>query len=190
VADLGQFRSANFVPGSSGWGLAPTGNAEFNAITLREGIVGTAALASPVLAVKDWADFDEVTLTTTSMTVLGQFSVIAPSWATTYTAVATGTCTIVQSQTTGAFNTYATQSSVSLGIDSDTAVSYGLTTFYSEVGVGPTTYSLTQICTPTTIQGGTVTGGTVDVRLSAKRDGGTTGATSHAKAQVVVLFTR
>ena len=48
VADRGQFRSMNYVPGSAGWGMQPSGNAEFNDLTLRGGIIGNAALTSPV----------------------------------------------------------------------------------------------------------------------------------------------
>jgi len=47
VADRGQFRSLNYVPGTSGWGLQPDGNAEFNVLTLRAGIIGPDALTNP-----------------------------------------------------------------------------------------------------------------------------------------------
>jgi hypothetical protein len=43
-----QFDSGNYVPGVSGFNITPDGNAEFNQLTLRNGIVGDAALANPV----------------------------------------------------------------------------------------------------------------------------------------------
>jgi len=49
VADIGQFRSNNYVPGSAGWGMKPNGNAEFNDLTIRGGIIGNDALTSPVV---------------------------------------------------------------------------------------------------------------------------------------------
>jgi hypothetical protein len=49
VADQGNFRSNNYVAGVSGWGMKPSGNAEFNDMTIRGGIIGNDALVSPVV---------------------------------------------------------------------------------------------------------------------------------------------
>lgn len=48
IIDQGDIQSGNYVPGSAGWALLPTGNAEFNSLTLRGGIIGNAALTNPV----------------------------------------------------------------------------------------------------------------------------------------------
>lgn len=48
IIDKGQEQSGNYVAGTSGWALFPTGNAEFNSLTLRGGIIGNDALANPV----------------------------------------------------------------------------------------------------------------------------------------------
>ncbi len=48
IIDNGDIRSGNYVAGTSGWDLAPTGNAEFNSLTLRGGIIGNDALTNPV----------------------------------------------------------------------------------------------------------------------------------------------
>lgn len=48
IIDNNEIQSGNYVAGSSGWGMFGNGNAEFNAITLRSGIIGNDALANPV----------------------------------------------------------------------------------------------------------------------------------------------
>ncbi len=48
IIDKGNTRSGNYVAGSTGWALDNAGNAEFNVLTLRGGIIGDAALANPV----------------------------------------------------------------------------------------------------------------------------------------------
>lgn len=48
IIDQGEIQSGNYVPGSSGWGLLPSGNAEFNSLTLRSSIIGPAALTNPL----------------------------------------------------------------------------------------------------------------------------------------------
>lgn len=48
VNGSGIAESGNYVPGSAGWALQPDGNAEFNTLTLRTGIIGDDALTSPV----------------------------------------------------------------------------------------------------------------------------------------------
>lgn len=48
IIDQGNAQSGNYAAGSAGWALFPTGNAEFNAITLRGGIIGNDALTSPL----------------------------------------------------------------------------------------------------------------------------------------------
>jgi hypothetical protein len=48
IIDKGEVQSGNYVPGSVGWGLLPNGDAEFNQLTLRSGIIGNDALTNPV----------------------------------------------------------------------------------------------------------------------------------------------
>lgn len=47
IIDQGEVQSENYVAGSTGWALKPTGDAEFSSLTLRSGIIGNDALASP-----------------------------------------------------------------------------------------------------------------------------------------------
>lgn len=56
IVDDGEARSGNFVHGSTGWRLLPTGNVEFNDITLRGGIIGDDALENPVSPIAAHAD--------------------------------------------------------------------------------------------------------------------------------------
>jgi hypothetical protein len=48
VVQSGETKSGNFAAGSTGWHLDHTGNAEFNDLTLRGGIIGNSALTNPV----------------------------------------------------------------------------------------------------------------------------------------------
>ncbi|MGZ4556651.1 MAG: hypothetical protein ACXVXZ_13055 [Mycobacteriaceae bacterium] len=48
VVQNGEAKSGNYASGSAGWHLGNDGNAEFNALTLRAGIVGNGALTNPV----------------------------------------------------------------------------------------------------------------------------------------------
>ena len=48
VDGSGVAESGNYTPGSAGWALQPNGNAEFNNLTLRGGIIGNDALANPI----------------------------------------------------------------------------------------------------------------------------------------------
>lgn len=48
TANNGTLLSGNFVHGSAGWRLQPTGNVEINNLTLRGGIIGDDALANPI----------------------------------------------------------------------------------------------------------------------------------------------
>ena len=45
----GEFQSESYAPGANGWHLAANGNAEFNDLTLRGGIIGNDALMNPVV---------------------------------------------------------------------------------------------------------------------------------------------
>ncbi|OIQ84056.1 hypothetical protein GALL_341360 [mine drainage metagenome] len=47
IIDQGEIQSGNYVTGSAGWALQPDGNAEFNVLTLRSGIIGPDALTNP-----------------------------------------------------------------------------------------------------------------------------------------------
>ena len=47
VSGTGNAKSGNYVAGTSGWKLAPNGNAEFNDLTIRGGIIGNDALTAP-----------------------------------------------------------------------------------------------------------------------------------------------
>jgi hypothetical protein len=48
IVQNGEAKSGNFAAGSAGWHLDHGGNAEFNALTIRGGIIGNDALTSPV----------------------------------------------------------------------------------------------------------------------------------------------
>jgi hypothetical protein len=79
VTGTGLARSGNFVAGTSGWKLSPSGNAEFNDITLRGGIIGNDALTSP--ADGGWANAQDssVTLAFPLTTVVLSSSISVPS---------------------------------------------------------------------------------------------------------------
>jgi hypothetical protein len=47
VVQNGEAKSGNYAPGSTGWHLDHAGNAEFNDLTIRGGIIGNDALADP-----------------------------------------------------------------------------------------------------------------------------------------------
>lgn len=49
IIDKGEVQSGNYAAGSAGWALMPTGDAEFNNLTLRAGIIGNDALANPTI---------------------------------------------------------------------------------------------------------------------------------------------
>jgi hypothetical protein len=192
VADRGLFRSMNFLAGVSGWGMSPNGNAEFNDVTFRGGVIGGAALASQLSAdFNSWTAGSNTTLPGIAMVDLGSFTVPVPLWATQYLAVGVGTCQVAQQSTTSTFSQSATQSLVRLTIGAFARSAYGLTTFYSEVGAGPTTATLTQVATPVTIAKGTIVGGsTLTATLAASRQGGSTGWAQGGNAQAFFLFIR
>lgn len=100
VADRGQFRSLNFVPGASGWGLQPNGNAEFNFLTLRGGIIGSAALTSPVAAGNLYTSATNFALDTT-MTTKASIVVTTPPGFTTAAVQVTGRVMAFNPNTTG-----------------------------------------------------------------------------------------
>jgi hypothetical protein len=56
VTGTGLAESGNFVAGTSGWALRPDGNAEFNDLTLRGGIIGNDALTNPTYPAAQHAD--------------------------------------------------------------------------------------------------------------------------------------
>jgi len=89
VADRGQFRSLNYVPGSAGWGLQPNGNAEFNVLTLRGGIIGNDALTSPVAPGVLYTSATNFALSTTS-TARASITVTVPAGFTSAAITATG----------------------------------------------------------------------------------------------------
>lgn len=47
IVQNGEAKSGNYASGSAGWHLGNDGNAEFNALTLRGGIIGNDALTNP-----------------------------------------------------------------------------------------------------------------------------------------------
>jgi hypothetical protein len=55
--------SSNYAAGASGFKLDATGNAEFNSLTLRGGIIGDDALQHPTKVLKNFADVNNTTLT-------------------------------------------------------------------------------------------------------------------------------
>ena len=68
VDGAGIAESGNYVPGSAGWALQPNGNAEFNDLTLRGGIIGNDALTAPVVPNSFFTDDTGLSLTTSSRT--------------------------------------------------------------------------------------------------------------------------
>jgi len=76
--------SDNFVPGTSGFSLhGGTGNAEFNDLTLRGGIIGNEALSNPVRGDSAYTAASGFALTTTGATPLASQSWLTPAGFTT-----------------------------------------------------------------------------------------------------------
>lgn len=56
----GNLQSGNYAPGSAGYRLRSDGNAEFNALTLRNGIIGDDALENPARFANTFSDVNSV----------------------------------------------------------------------------------------------------------------------------------
>jgi hypothetical protein len=78
IVQSGEAKSGNYAAGSAGWHLDHGGNAEFNAMTLRAGIISNGALTNPVSfdgcggAVTNFA-------VATSWTTVGSVGITVPS---------------------------------------------------------------------------------------------------------------
>jgi len=86
----GIFRSGNYAAGSAGFRITPDGNAEFNQLTLRNGIIGDAALTNPVQVGSADGTVASLTQTSTETTYITE-SITVPSGFTT--ALVMATCT-------------------------------------------------------------------------------------------------
>lgn len=65
IVQSGEAKSGNYVAGSSGWHLDHGGNAEFNDLTIRGGIIGNDALTTPVGVGAIYDSLTNFALTTT-----------------------------------------------------------------------------------------------------------------------------
>lgn len=59
----GQAQSGDYAAGAAGWRLGSDGNAEFNNLTLRGGIIGDDALANPISVATGYADVNSTDFT-------------------------------------------------------------------------------------------------------------------------------
>lgn len=69
VVQNGETKSGNYAAGSAGWHLDHSGDAEFNSLTLRAGIIGNAALTNPVRGDVMTANASNFALTTSAVTL-------------------------------------------------------------------------------------------------------------------------
>lgn len=100
IIDKGDVRSGNYVAGSAGWNLAPSGDAEFNALTLRAGIVGNDALANPVAFAGNKGSVNAV-LPPTSYGTACTADLTIPSWAGSVVVMATASISATSSGSPG-----------------------------------------------------------------------------------------
>lgn len=98
VVSGGNVQSGNFMAGSAGYRLRSNGNAEFNDITLRGGIVGNDALASPISPARAHAQATNFSLTTTAVQK-ASVSITVPSGYSRALALATISATAVNKWT-------------------------------------------------------------------------------------------
>jgi hypothetical protein len=78
VVQNGEAKSGNYVAGSAGWHLDHAGNAEFNDLTLRGGIIGNDALTNPVTPQAVYDSVQNFSLSTT-LTNIRTTNVTVPS---------------------------------------------------------------------------------------------------------------
>lgn len=78
IAQNGRVRSGNFVTGQAGWRLQSNGNAEFNDLTLRGGIIGDDALTNPVRAVAVGRAESNFVIPPTTFNVIMDINVAVP----------------------------------------------------------------------------------------------------------------
>lgn len=74
----GELRADSYVPGETGWRLTEAGDAEFNDLTLRGGIIGNDALANPAMPAGIAGIAGSFALTTTGTTPLVTRPVTVP----------------------------------------------------------------------------------------------------------------
>ena len=89
-ATTGIFRSGNFIANTQGFRVTPDGNAEFNQLTLKNGIIGDAALTKPVAVATTDGTVASLTQTSTETTYITQ-TITVPSGFTQ--ALVMATCT-------------------------------------------------------------------------------------------------
>jgi hypothetical protein len=70
VTGTGLAESGNFVAGTTGWALRPNGNAEFNNVTIRGGILDNDMLTNPIVPQAFHVEADSFALSTTLTTKL------------------------------------------------------------------------------------------------------------------------
>lgn len=87
IIDQGEIQSGNYAAGSTGWVLLPNGNAEFNALTLRAGIIGNDALTNPVVFGSVGGSISNFAVTTTH-TIFGSQNITVPAGFTQATILA------------------------------------------------------------------------------------------------------
>lgn len=100
----GGIDSDNFVAGVSGYQFKDDGDAEFNQLTLRGGIIGNDALASPVVPGVVNASSTGITVGTGSFGVVASQNATVPTGCTRLLAHATGMVYAVNPNTTGGTN--------------------------------------------------------------------------------------
>lgn len=148
VVQSGEAKSGNFAAGSTGWHLDHSGNAEFNDLTLRGGIIGNDALTSPVATGQAFVGTSGFGLS------------VAGAWLLTRTAtVPTGftVCTVTAFGRVAAINSTATGDGLYSALDVNGAGGSQFSTFVpagqastSTVGFSTTLTSLTAGATVTT----------------------------------------
>ena len=99
----GGIESDNFVAGASGYKFDYTGNAEFNDLTLRGGIIGNDALTNPVAPGVVWADLHNFGLSTTLTNKLTS-TITVPAGFTTAAVSVVGRCFVYNPNTTGGYD--------------------------------------------------------------------------------------
>ena len=100
---LGGIESDNFVAGASGYKFDYTGNAEFNDLTLRGGIIGNDALTNPTAPGVVWADLHNFGLSTTLTNKLTS-TITVPAGFTTAAVSVVGRCFVYNPNTTGGYD--------------------------------------------------------------------------------------
>lgn len=124
----GGIDSDNFVAGTSGYSFKADGNAEFNDLTLRGGIIGNDALAEPVVPQVARLSASGFSLTTTHVNK-DSASLTVPSGCTRLLASVQGRLYVVNSNTTGGADGTGTEAiyvRLTVGANQSTATPTGV----------------------------------------------------------------